>query len=280
MKSWRQSESKVKDIRDSLFGDVPNKKVSARIWANESGVVVGIGRMTQAAAKIGVSIDVKLRDGDEISCKGTIAIVEGTPKQISVAEDELIGTIAKTSGVATAARNAVRLAGERVRIVSGGWKKMPIQIKEEIREALRLGGVGIRISEEPFVYLDKNYIRIFGGISQALRAASRFADRIKVVQIRGETGVISDESIEAVNHGAAIIMVDTGEIKDLVAVIESLKKARMRDRVKVAFGGAIKLEEIPKLAETGVDILDIGRALIDAPMLDIKFDVSVASNEG
>ncbi|MDH7509248.1 MAG: hypothetical protein QHH00_07620 [Methanomassiliicoccales archaeon] len=270
----------MKDIRDSLFGDVPNKKVSARIWANESGVVVGIGRMTQAAAKIGVSIDVKLRDGDEISCKGTIAIVEGTPKQISVAEDELIGTIAKTSGVATAARNAVRLAGERVRIVSGGWKKMPIQIKEEIREALRLGGVGIRISEEPFVYLDKNYIRIFGGISQALRAASRFADRIKVVQIRGETGVISDESIEAVNHGAAIIMVDTGEIKDLVAVIESLKKARMRDRVKVAFGGAIKLEEIPKLAETGVDILDIGRALIDAPMLDIKFDVSVASNEG
>ncbi|MBC7108226.1 MAG: hypothetical protein H5T41_05495 [Methanomassiliicoccales archaeon] len=269
----------MNDIRDSLFRDIPNRKVSARIWSNESGVVVGIRRMAQAAAKIGVSIDVKLRDGDEIPCRGTIAIVEGTPKQISIAEDELIGTIAKTSGVATAARNAVKLAGNRVKIVSGGWKKMPIQIKEEIREALRLGGVGIRISEEPFVYLDKNYIRIFGGISQALRAASQFDDRIKVVQIRGETKTISDESIEAVDHGATIIMVDTGEMKDLIAVIDSLRKAHVRDRVKVAFGGSIKLEEIPRLVETGVDILDIGRALIDAPMLDIKFDVSVASNE-
>jgi nicotinate-nucleotide pyrophosphorylase len=33
------------------------------------------------------------------------------------------------------------------------------------------------------------------------------------------------------------------------------------------------MEDIPKLREKDVDIIDIGRAILDAPMLDISFDV-------
>jgi len=150
---------------------------------------------------------------------------------------------------------------------------MPHQMKEEIREAIRLGGSGLRITEHPFVYLDKNYVRMFGGIVQTLLAVRELEDRMKVIQIRGETEPIVREAVVAAEHGADIIMVDTGDIDDLRSVSSALSREGLRTRVKIAFGGSIPLEEIPHIVEADVDILDIGRAIIDAPMLDIRLDV-------
>ena len=261
------------DIRDAIFKNLTNKKVRAVIWTKQSGTVSGIGRMIETAKEMKLSIQAAVRDGDDVAEGGTIAIIEGTPKEICLAEDMLIGLVGKTSGIATAARRAVSLAGGRVTIVSGGWKKMPHQMKEEIREAIRLGGSGLRITEHPFVYLDKNYVRMFGGIVQALLAVRELEDRMKVIQIRGETEPIVREAVVAAEHGADIIMVDTGDIDDLRSVSSALSREGLRTRVKIAFGGSIPLEEIPHIVEADVDILDIGRAIIDAPMLDIRLDV-------
>jgi nicotinate-nucleotide pyrophosphorylase (carboxylating) len=261
------------DIRDAIFKKVANKKVRAVIWTKQSGTVSGIDRSIKMAKEMKLSIQAAVGDGDDIAEGGTIALIEGTPKEICLAEDVLIGLIGKTSGIATAARRAVSLAGGRVTIVSGGWKKMPHLMKEEIREAIRLGGSGLRITERPFVYLDKNYVRMFGGIVQALNAVQEFEDRMKVIQIRGETEPIVREAVVAAEQGADIIMVDTGDIDDLRSVSSALTKEGLRTRVKIAFGGSIPLEEIPHIVEVDVDILDIGRAIIDAPMLDIRLDV-------
>jgi nicotinate-nucleotide pyrophosphorylase (carboxylating) len=136
-----------------------------------------------------------------------------------------------------------------------------------------VGGVKIRISEEPFIYLDKNYIRIFGSIEKAMECAMNIKNRVKVVHIIGETDSIENEAVKAAECGADIIFVDTGDITDLEKVAEAITDRGLRQRIKIAFGGSIKLEDIPKLCEKDVDILDVGRAILDAPMLDISFDV-------
>lgn len=262
------------DIRDVIFRAAPDRRFTARLWSREEGIIAGVERMKEAAEAIGVAIRTGLRDGDRINAGGTIAEIEGTPRQISLAEDSLIGSIAKTSGIATAARRAVDVAGKGTRVVSGGWKKMPLQIKGEIREALRVGGAGQRICDMPFVYLDKNSVRMFGGVGQALQAVGSMRGRVKVVQIRGETGEIGAEAVEAVKCGAGIVMVDSGRKEDAVRASEALGEAGLREGVRIAFGGSIRIEDIPQLTKIDVDILDIGRALIDAPMLDIRLDVS------
>ena len=272
-KSGKSGTTDLRDLRDLIFRDISDKRVEARIWSTQDGVVAGIGRVTGKARELGLSIDAHVRDGDEVKGGDTIATITGTPKQISVAEDVLIGLISKTSGIATAARRAVKLSEGRIRIVCGAWKKMPYAIKNEVREAIEAGGAEIRISSEPFIYLDKNYIRMFGGIKKALKAAKIFEDRIKVVQIKGETDLIWKEALEASCEGADIIMVDTGKIEDLKLVSEKLVDAGLRSSVELAFGGSINLEDIPKFLTLDVDILDIGRAIIDAPMLDIRLDV-------
>lgn len=261
------------DLRDLIFRGISDKRVEAKIWSTQKGVVAGIGRMASKAAELGLSIDVEVRDGDEVNCGDTIATITGAPKQISVAEDVLIGLVSKTSGIATAARKAVKLSEGKIRIVSGAWKKMPYKIKNEIREAIEIGGASIRISDHPFIYLDKNYIRMFGSIKKALEAAKIFEDRVKVVQLKGETDLIWREALEAAYGGAGVIMVDTGKIEDLKLVAEKLVEEGIRNSVELAFGGSISLEDIPKFLTLDVDILDIGRAIIDAPMLDISLDV-------
>lgn len=271
-----RSDLGSQDIRDTIFEPISGMRFEALVWSRQEGIVAGVGRLTSEATSIGLSVRPVVRDGDEIEAGGAIAYVAGTPKEISLAEDCLVGMIAKTSGIATAARRAAVLSRKKVKVVSGGWKKVHRSVKEEIREAIRIGGVGIRIVDRPFVYLDKNYVRMFGSISGALASAASFKDRIKVVQIRGETGEISDEAVEAARAGAGIVMVDTGNAVDLRSVSEGLREARLRRKVRVAFGGSISVDDIPRFLDMDVDILDIGRAIIDAPMLDIGFDVRLA----
>jgi len=47
---------------------------------------------------------------------------------------------------------------------------MPIGLKANISSAVAAGGAAIRIRGTPFVYLDKNYIKMLGGISAGLDA--------------------------------------------------------------------------------------------------------------
>jgi len=200
-----------------------------------------------------------------------IAQFVGMPQQIVKIENLVIGLISKPSGIATAAQKAQKAAGGKIRLVSGGWKKHPFLIKELIWEAVAAGGLAHRIVDEPFIYLDKNYVRIFGGISQALKAATS-SSFMKVIQLRGEFAPIAEEAVEAIASGAQVLMVDTGSRKDLDQVLRVLKK-KSHPQAKLAFAGGIQLKDIPLLAGKGVDILDIGAAILDAPWLDLTYDV-------
>jgi len=94
------------------------------------------------------------------------------------------------------------------------------------------------------------------------------------VQLKGKYNNIGDEALEAVTLGADILFIDTGNMDDLIKVSARIKKAGRRNKIEIAFGGNIRLEEIEKLKSIDVDILDVGRAIIDAPLLDLKYGVN------
>ena len=47
----------------------------------------------------------------------------------------------------------------------------------------------------------------------------------------------------------------------------------LRNKVSIAFGGGVRLEQIDELKALGVDILDIGREIVDAPLLDMRVEL-------
>jgi len=264
----------AENIREQIFAKVKARRVRAVLRCCSSGVLAGIDEFCEGASKIGLEVTSIGKNGTEAREGDIVAVLEGSPVEITTGEETLIGLVAKPSGVATAAKKAVVLADGKVEVVCGAWKKVPPIAKDTLRKAASVGSVKVRISDRPFLYLDKNYVRILGGVKQALEAVSFMEDLIKVVQIRGDLKGIESETVEAVEGNADIIFVDTGKIEDLRIALRSVKRLNARNRVKIAFGGNVSISVIPTLIKEELDILEIGREIIDAPLLDLRFDVT------
>ena len=263
----------MKDIRDDIFNQIKDKKIDAFIVTNGEGVIAGTDKAGREAGRLGLAVKKLIAEGSLVKPGDIIGHFEGHAKQIVMGEDYLVGCIGKPSGVATAAHKFVKAAGDRLKIVSGGWKKMPFEIKEPLRNAVLVGGAYIRIADEPFIYLDKNYIAAFGGIEACMEAVAHLKNHLKVVQLKGKYKDIGEEAFEAATLGADILFIDTGNMDDLNKVSAKMRRAGRRTKIEIAFGGDIRLENIEKLKSTKVDILDVGRAIIDAPLLDLRYGV-------
>lgn len=229
--------------------------------------------MERKISEIDVDIEVKVMEGEKVQNDDLICLIKGSPKELAMAEEITIGSLAKPSGIATAARKAVEEGGGELKIVSGAWKKQPFEIKEIVKNAIQVGGAEVKMADDPFLYLDKNYVRMFGGVERVLEKASEFSDRNIVIQVRGETENIGEEAVLAAKNNADVVMIDTGMINDIEKVINALEDKNLRKEVQVAFAGGVTLENICDIKETGADAVDIGREIVDAPMLDFTLDV-------
>ena len=279
MKKTRIRETVTPDLRDEIFRTVDGTKVTGVILADDEGIVAETNRAEDESKRMGLTLLGILSEGSEVRPGDEIARFSGSPKQVVSAEDVLIGLMAKPSGIATAARAFVTRAGGRPEIVCGAWKKMPLSQKESIRRAVGVGGALIRMSRDPFVYLDKNYIRILGGIGKALQAVRGMTDRRKVAQLKGRQKSVVEEACEAVEFGADILHIDTGNTEDVDRVVRELARLGKRNGVRIAFSGSIRLEDVDELRRLDVDILDIGRQIVDAPLLDMRLEV-IEAREG
>jgi nicotinate-nucleotide pyrophosphorylase (carboxylating) len=261
------------DIRDRIFRNVDQDIFKALLIALEDGTVAGQKAFIPPAERLGLDFKILKEEGAKILRGKPVLQLKGTAKQIALAEERLIGWVLKASGIATAASSAKRLAGGKFEVISGGWKKMPSSLKNYIREAIRAGGLRFRICEDPFIYLDKNYVAMLGGIRRALISVAKYENRVKVIQLKTHGEKLAEESKIAVRFGANIVMIDTGQKKDIATVSRTLRRAGLRSKVKLAYAGNIELCDIPELQREDVDIVDIGRAIVDAPLLDMRLEV-------
>jgi nicotinate-nucleotide pyrophosphorylase (carboxylating) len=257
---------------ERIFQGIRHHRLQASLSSKGNGWLAGIPFAQRAAEILGLEAVWRKSSGAAVEKGEEIAQFVGMPQQIVKFENLVIGLISKPSGIATAAQKAQKAAGGKIRLVSGGWKKHPFLIRELIWEAVAAGGIAHRIVDEPFIYLDKNYVRIFGGISQALKATAS-SSSLKVIQLRGEFLPIAEEAREALSLGADVLMVDTGSWKDLDEVLGVMREKNLSYAANLAFAGGIKLEDIPLLTEKAVDILDIGASILDAPWLELTYDV-------
>ncbi|MCP4757195.1 MAG: quinolinate phosphoribosyl transferase, partial [Proteobacteria bacterium] len=109
----------MQDIRDDIFRDMADRRVRAEITAKEKGIVAETGSVRTSAEELGLSVEHIVDQGSPVEKGDVVARFSGNPKQIAMAEERLIGLMAKASGIATAARRFVERAGPDIQIVSG-----------------------------------------------------------------------------------------------------------------------------------------------------------------
>ncbi|WHH59258.1 nicotinate-nucleotide pyrophosphorylase [Petroclostridium sp. X23] len=262
------------EVREFLFTNIENKRREFTIISKEKGVLSGTLRLKQLADELKIEVINIADEAKRLNPGDCVLEAIGNPEQIIRAEEMLLGVIAKPSGIATAAADLVQVAGDKTKVVCGGWKKVAPESRADLRQSIIAGGAGMRITDQPFVYLDKNYVRLLDGVGNAVARAKAYkTDRIVVVQIRGETRPIFDEATEAVEAGAGIVMVDTGKMEDLEKVIETAIRHGWRNDLRIAFAGGVNQASLKAVADLGGDIVCVGRAIIDAPLLDLSLDI-------
>jgi nicotinate-nucleotide pyrophosphorylase (carboxylating) len=74
-------------------------------------------------------------------------------------------------------------------------------------------------------------------------------------------------------------MIDTGRKEDIVEIDSRLRARGLRDRVQITFGGNIGISNLKDLKKLSVEIIDIGQAVVDAPLLDMRMDITAETGE-
>jgi nicotinate-nucleotide pyrophosphorylase (carboxylating) len=256
------------DPRETIFAGIADHTFVAALIADDEGIVSPLPAAVEAAQQLGLQIEFALQETGYVRPGDEILRFRGTPMQIALAEDQVIGLLAKASGIATAARRFVDRAQGSPRIVSGAWKKLPLSVKDTIRSAITAGGADPRIATWPFVYLDKNFVTMLGGPERTLDAVVGMKDHRKVIQLDDP-----EFAVAAARAGADVVFIDSGRAEDVQMAARHLRDAGLRDRVELAFGGGVQLDDIDALKRIDVDTVDVGRAIVDAPLLDMRLRV-------
>ena len=239
---------------------------SAVVTPTEPGLVAGTALVCPPSTDPAGQWDIVAAEGEQADAGQPLILIEGSPWEISVAEDHALGVLGFAGGIACRGAKIKAAAPGGLRIVCGGWKKLPAALKPVLRAGLDVAGLSHRLLDGDFVYVGKNQVAMFGGVADAVTAARELRNGPVSVQV-----VDVAQALQAVDAGAAIVMVDTGQLADLAAICVALRNRG--DDVRVAYAGGVHAGQLRQIADIGADIVDIGRAVLDAPLWDLRLEV-------
>ena len=196
----------VRRLTEELLADVQGVH-RAVISATEPGVAAGLEALQQLTSdgQLG-QCTLTAEEGELVPVGGVIAELVGTASQLAAAEDAVLGPFSGLLVASPAVADIIERRPEGLRIVCGGWKKLPGPLKPLLRSGLAVGGVDPRLAAGEFVYVDKNVVTLSGGVAAAVAAARRLEHGPVAVQI-----ATPEAALVAARAGAGIIMVMTPE---------------------------------------------------------------------
>ena len=256
------------DIAALLFRGVTGRR-EAVVEATEPGILAGTGLLDPARAPAPAGQwSLLVDEGCAVEPGQPLIRLTGTAAELGVAEDYILGSLGFASGIAARA-GAIRAAAPAgLSVACGGWKKLPAALKPLLRAGLAVAGVLPRLVEGDFVYLGKNAVLLLGGVDRAIAAGIAVGHGPVAIQVRDVA-----EALHAVECGAGVIMVDTGAPDDLRDVAAALAEKGLRRSVRLAFAGGVRVEDLALIHAYGADTVDMGRAILDAPLLDLRMRV-------
>ncbi len=262
----------IEDLGDA--GDVTSDAIvpalaraDAVLVARREGRLAGLDPALLAVRILDpdVVVDVRLRDGAHLSPGTIIATVSGNARAILGAERTALNLVSHLSGIATLTAAYVRAAAPH-RAAIACTRKTTAGLRALEKYAVRAGGgVNHRFGLYDAVLIKDNHIAVAGGVGAALRAVRRRAGHLVKVEIEVDTLAQLDEALAG---GADVILLDNMGLDDLREAVRITA-----GRALLEASGSVTLENVNAVAETGVDLISVGRLTHSAPALDIGLDI-------
>lgn len=273
-------QARVRNIRDALMEDigvcdwtgqlvpVPHP-VTARVLVREDAVLCGREWFDGSMQGVDPALQIEWHyaEGDRMLPDTAVCHIHGEARSILTAERCALNFLQLLSGTATITRRyveAVAGASPRACSVLDTRKTIP-GLRQAQKYAVRVGGgQNQRLALWHGILIKENHIAAAGGIAQALENAHALNAGVDI-QIEVET---LEQLQQALAHGARSVLLDNFTLD------------AMREAVRITAGralleasGGVNLEQIRKIAATGVDRISIGKLTKDVVAVDYSLRI-------
>ncbi|MEN8194208.1 MAG: carboxylating nicotinate-nucleotide diphosphorylase [Bacteroidota bacterium] len=236
-----------------------------KLVAKEDGIIAGLEVFENIFKTIdgkGIEIKSVFNDGDQIQKGDVIAEFSGSLRTILTGERTALNFLQRMSGVATKTKKFVdQIEGTSTQLLD--TRKTIPGFRYLDKYAVTIGsGKNHRIGLFDMIMLKENHIKASGSIKKAVESVKKeYGEKFK---IEVETREIT-EVVEALDSKIDIIMLDNMSTEEMAAAIKLIGT-----NAKVEASGNITIDNIRKVAETGVDYISVGAITHSVSALDIS----------
>lgn len=238
----------------------------AMLLAKDNFIVAGLPFFMEVFKALDISIKcgVKLPDSSNAKKGDIIAELDGNTRGLLAGERVGLNILQRLSGIATLTNTFVeKVKGTGAKIIDTRKTTPGLRFMEKY--AVRAGGgLNHRFGLYDGILIKDNHIEAAGSIVKAIRAARKAGHLLKV-EVEVENLLSLREALKA---GADVVMLDNMSIEDMKAAV-SLAKGK----TVIEASGNISLNNIRKVAETGVDLISIGSLTHSAAASDISMKI-------
>jgi len=263
---------------DLGWGDVTTQAVippelqgRASIVAKASGVLAGteVARMVFHRVDPSLQFDLVIPEGSKVQPGDVIAKVEGRVTSILKAERVALNFLQWLSGIASETRcyvEAIKGLGGRImdtRKTTPGLRfleKYAVRVGGGYNHRLHLGN-GVLIKDNHLAALRGQGM----GLGEVIARAKQKASQNLKVEVEVKT---AEEAREAADAGADIVMLDNMSLKEMRRAVELVG-----GRALLEASGGITLDNVRRVAETGVDFISVGALTHSPKALDISLEL-------
>lgn len=235
--------------------------------AREPLVLAGATFLPRLFALLDGNVQVALHaeDGAHVPAGEKIATFSGSARSLLTGERVALNLVQQLSGVATLTAAFVAAANNRdVRVVD--TRKTVLGMRYLQKYAVRCGGGhNHRMGLYDAVLIKDNHIAIAGSVTAAVQGALAGTSVGTPIEVECDTLAQVDEAITA---GATMLLLDNMDDATLRAAVAKARAAGIQTEAS----GNVSLETVGAIAQTGVDVISVGKLTHSARAVDIGLD--------
>ena len=242
--------------------------VTANIIAKEQCILCGV----DVVKWVFDTIDERMifnplhKDGDRLKKNKRVASLKGSARNILTGERSALNFLARLSGISTLTGSFVeKLKGSKASIFD--TRKTIPGLRELEKYAVKIGGgSNHRMGLWDQVLIKDNHLALCSMEDAIKKAKARHYKDIEV-----EVDDLNNFKV-ALEAGADIIMLDNMKIEDLRKAVR-LNKKKKGPRPLLEYSGGVRLEDVAKIAKTGVDRISVGFLTHSTPSIDFSLEI-------
>ena len=251
------------DITSDLINNNINKKV--KMISNQSGIIGGLAFAKETFKLIDKKIKfiIKKKEGSYIRKGDIVAIIEGNLKNILIGERVALNFVSHISGIASKTNKFVRLAGKKTKVCC--TRKTIPNLRVLQKYAVKLGGgINHRFNLSDEFLIKDNHLSSEKNFENIIKRAIKNKKKRKIT--------VEVDNLKQLHkiYGLKFdtVLLDNMSFKNLKEAVKLVKK-----KYTTEASGGVNLNNIKKIASTGVDRVSIGMLTQSVSAIDIKLEI-------